>query len=203
MYLHRADRDSGIRYLADRFPGCFFEEPTLRRPLKHNIIDDLEKENVLDREKLVQVLDWYQSHFTYRRGLIAGAERVDLDGKKARTVTPKEQQRDGRDWIAARKKEQAAIATLDAPWPSVPISLPPPRETMNGHTTMTPKLPKPILNPSLTSLQSAIAIVGNLMSDKEYEALRPVLATAALREVIRTAEGLIGELHSDLPADHL
>lgn len=41
------------------------------------------------------------------------------------------------------------------------------------------------------------------MSDKEYEALRPVLAMAALREVIRTAEGLIGELHSDLPADHL
>jgi ProP effector len=92
MYLHRTDRDAGVKYLADRFPGCFFEEPALRRPLKRDIIDDLEKENVLDREKLVQVLDWYQSHFVYRRSLIAGAERVDLAGKKTGTATPKEQQ---------------------------------------------------------------------------------------------------------------
>jgi sRNA-binding protein len=40
MYLHQQDRDTVIKYLADRFPSCFFENPELRRPLKLDIIDD-------------------------------------------------------------------------------------------------------------------------------------------------------------------
>jgi ProP effector len=91
VYYHRHERDEAIGYLAAKFPKCFFENPAHRRPLKHSIVLDLEKESGLDREKLVQVLDWYESHFVYRRGMIAGAERVDLDGKKAGTVTPAEQ----------------------------------------------------------------------------------------------------------------
>jgi sRNA-binding protein len=50
VYYHRRERDDAIGYLASKFPKCFFEDPTHRRPLKHNIILDLEKENVLDRE---------------------------------------------------------------------------------------------------------------------------------------------------------
>ena len=92
MYYHKDEREEFIRYLADKFPKCFFDEPSHRRPLKHNILDDLDKQKVLDREKLTQALDWYQNHFVYRYGLIAGAERVDLEGGKAGTVTPLEQQ---------------------------------------------------------------------------------------------------------------
>ena len=87
-YYHRTDRDEGIRYLAEKYPACFAEDPGRRRPLKHNIILDLEKERVLNHEALVQILDWYQSHFVYRHGIIAGADRIDLNGRKVGTVTP-------------------------------------------------------------------------------------------------------------------
>jgi sRNA-binding protein len=81
-----------IRYLAEQFPKCFFEDPAQRRPLKRDIIDDLEKRKVLNSEKLLCALDWYKNHFTYRYTIIAGAERVDLDGQRAGTVTVREQQ---------------------------------------------------------------------------------------------------------------
>jgi hypothetical protein len=63
-----------------------------------------------------------------------------------------------------------------------------------------PPAPPPSgLHPAVTAMQSGLAIVSDLMSNKQYEALRPVLATAALREVIASAEKLIGELKA--PAD--
>ena len=104
MYYHRDERDAGIKFLAEKYPKCFFEEPKLRRPLKKNIIDDLDREKVLNHEALTQVIGWYQNHYAYRYGLIAGAERIDLSGKKVGTVTPTEQE-EARAWIAARKRQ--------------------------------------------------------------------------------------------------
>lgn len=113
MYYHQHQRDEFVRYLAEMFPKCFFEEPDHRRPLKHNIIDDLEARKVLDRDKLLQTLDWYTGHFTYSRILIAGAERVDLDGTKAGVVTMKEQQ-DARTDPRSAKTKQRTILTRSA-----------------------------------------------------------------------------------------
>jgi ProP effector len=104
VHYHRTERDEFIRYLAEQFPKCFFEDPAQRRPLKRDIIDDLEKRKVLNSEKLLCALDWYKNHFTYRYTIIAGAERVDLDGQRAGTVTVREQQ-EAYAWIAARKRE--------------------------------------------------------------------------------------------------
>jgi hypothetical protein len=44
MYYHKDDPVEFIRYLAEKFPRCFFSEPSHRRPLKRNIIDDLNGE---------------------------------------------------------------------------------------------------------------------------------------------------------------
>ena len=104
MHYHRNERDEFVRYLAEQFPKCFFEDPTHRRPLKRNIIDDLEERKALSRDKLLCALDWYEGHFTYRYTFIAGAERVDIDGRPAGKVTPKEQQ-ENRAWVGARKRE--------------------------------------------------------------------------------------------------
>jgi sRNA-binding protein len=125
MYYHQHQRDEFVRYLAEMFPKCFFEEPDHGRPLKHNIIDDLEARKVLDRDKLLQTLDWYTGHFTYSRILIAGAERVDLDGTKAGVVTMKEQQ-DARTDLAARKrnKEQYLRDQRQMQAPPLVVTLP-------------------------------------------------------------------------------
>lgn len=67
MHYHRDEREAFVRHLADRFPKCFFENPELRRPLKRNILTDLEKLKVLDHDKLDQALSWYTNHFAYAR----------------------------------------------------------------------------------------------------------------------------------------
>jgi hypothetical protein len=55
-------------------------------------------------------------------------------------------------------------------------------------------MPPPNLHPSLATLQSTLTIVSGLLTEKQYEPLRPVLAAVALKEIIRDAEQLIGEL---------
>jgi sRNA-binding protein len=178
MHYHKEDRELFIQHLADRFPKCFFADPSLRRPLKHNIIIDLENQNVLDNGKLSQTLDWYMSHFAYRHSLIAGTERINLDGKKAGTVTPQEQM-EAKAWIATRKRELALrqqeiqqMATTTKSAPAKPVAKP--------HATVS----NGSLHPSLSELRSAITIVNDLMTGEQYAPLRPVLAVAALREMI-------------------
>jgi sRNA-binding protein len=192
MYLHQQDRDTVIGYLADRFPSCFFENPELRRPLKHDIIDDLEKERVLERNKLAQALDWYQNHFAYRRAVVAGAERVGLSGQRAGIVTPQEQQ-ENRRWIAERKKEMAEQKAIRESAEPPRVVVKPPVTKEPGHeAVMTNKIPPPPnLHPSLAGLQEALVVVNGLLTDRQFESMRPILATAALKEVISDAEALI------------
>jgi hypothetical protein len=106
-------------------------------------------------------------------------------------VTVREQQ-EARAWIAARKrelKEQLMITPPAVPlWAAGKEEEEPTMNGANGHAAL------PSLHPSLAELQSAIVIVSELLTEKQYEPLRPVLATAALREIMRSAEKLIGEL---------
>jgi sRNA-binding protein len=191
MYYHKDEREEFIQYLADKFPKCFFDEPSHRRPLK---------QKVLDREKLTQALDWYQNHFVYRYGLIAGAEKIDLDGKKAGVVTEAEQ-RAARAWVAARKrelKEQQKIAAK----PAVPATAGKGHE-MNGAVmpkiaATAPNRPHPNhLHHSLSEMQVAVGIVSSILTDQQYEPLRSALAAAALKEIIGKAEKLISSLQSE------
>jgi hypothetical protein len=186
MHYHRADRDEFVGYLVEKFPKCFFDDPPQRRPLKHTIIDDLEKENVLDREKLAQAIHWYQSHFSYQYALVAGNARVDLDGNKAGTVTPLEQSEALRS-IAERKREMNERRAA----PSVTVV-----NKVNGHVITKASAP-PSLHPLLADMQSAIGIVNNILSDSTYKALRPALTAAALKEIIACAEKLALEINQE------
>jgi sRNA-binding protein len=156
--MHRDERDARIKYLADKYPKCFFEDPHQRRPLKHNIIEDLEKENVLNHEALVQVLDWYKNHFAYRYAIIAGADRIDLDGNKAGTVTPREQA-EAREWVVARKKQLNELRAI------APVTLVThvtgARNTMAMKSTTTAAAAgagAPIKHPQLAEIQAAITL---------------------------------------------
>jgi sRNA-binding protein len=196
MYWHKDQRDAGIKHLAEKYPKCFSENPSMRRPLKKNIIDDLDREKTLDHEALVQVLDWYCGHFIYRRGLIAGAKRIDLNGKEVGTVTPAEQE-EARAWIAARKREQAEVATARAEQQAKE------RQLIKGNNPMISKAATaavtaaPTLHPSLGELQAAIDIVNGFLTEAQYETMRPALTTTALRSLIGKAEELIESLEDD------
>lgn len=191
MHYHREERDEFVRYLAEQFPECFFEDPAHRRPLKKNIIDDLEERKILNREKLLCTLSWYEGHFTYCYTFIAGAERVGLSGEKAGTVTEKEAL-ERRAWMLARKrelKEQQMILPPAVPLPAAgkgKAEIP-----MNGTNGLAVL---PDLHPSLADLQSAITIVSGFLTEERYAPLRPVLATTVLKEIVAQAEKLIGEL---------
>jgi sRNA-binding protein len=142
---------------------------------------------VLDREKLAQALDWYKSHFSYEYALIAGSERVDLNGKKAGTVTPAEQ-REARARVAAQKRELRERQQIPPP-PTVSANT----AKING--AVVTKAVSPSLHPLLADMQSAIGIVSSILTDKQYEALRPALAAAALKEIIDRAERLSHEVN--------
>jgi ProP effector len=190
-HYHRDERDEFIRYLAEQFPKCFFEEPTYRRPLKKNIIDDLEKRKVLNREKLLCTLSWYEGHFTYCYTVIHGAQRVDLDGQPAGIVTLKEQQ-EKRAYVTARRRELKEQRMVLPPAVPLPTASKEREETAmnnaNGHSA------PPDLHPALADLQSAITVVSSFLTEERYASLRPVLATTVLKEIVAKAETLIGEL---------
>jgi len=195
MYYHREDREQFIAYLAEKFPKCFFTDPHQRRPLKHNIAVDLERERVLDADKISQTLDWYQNHYSYRYSLVAGVQRIDLDGDKAGTVTPQEQA-DALAWVAARKREiaernkqQTLIVVTKANGVNGRVA------PSNGAMIAAPTDGVASAEPtSMTELRAAVKIINCILTEEEYAALRPVLATVALRELAAAAGRLIGSL---------
>jgi sRNA-binding protein len=86
------DNNQFILMLVDHYPKCFFEEGRLRRPLKQDIIIDIKKDTSFDvtPEKITAAVQWYQSHIGYDYNTIAGAKRIDLQGRDAGTVTEQE-----------------------------------------------------------------------------------------------------------------
>jgi ProP effector len=104
----RQESEDVIRMLADRYPKCFFQEGKLRRPLKLDIISDLQNEKAfLDHELIAAGIEWYQSHLAYLHSLQAGARRLDLNGQEVSTVTTQEH-------IAAKAKIKLAHEKLNA-----------------------------------------------------------------------------------------
>src|SRR5262249_60370891 len=96
--FERREVEYGVHVLVEKYPQCFFDNPRQRRPLKKNIVADLEKDGCpLAPELISASVDWYQSHFGYLYALETGSKRIDLNGEEVGTVTAQEQ-------MAARKK---------------------------------------------------------------------------------------------------
>ncbi len=82
--------EEAIAYLVATYPKTFFQLSHQKRPLKKNIISDLEKDGVLDDDKRTAAVSFYMRDWNYEDCLQAGAKRVDLDGKEVGTVTEQE-----------------------------------------------------------------------------------------------------------------
>jgi len=88
---NRYETEAAIRILCEAYPNCFFEDPHLRRPLDNCIISDLEKDGALeDYDLLVHAVKFYQNNFGYRYKILAGAGKINLDGKEVGIVTESE-----------------------------------------------------------------------------------------------------------------
>jgi ProP effector len=77
-----------IARLAELFPACFFVNQRQRRPLKVDIhLDILAATTTFSPDELGDGLKFYVNAFGYLRAVKAGAERIDLDGNAAGSVT--------------------------------------------------------------------------------------------------------------------
>ena len=104
-----------IRVLAERFPACFAVDPSYRQPLKLGIHVDIlaQLSDTIAPRDLSAALRIYVSNSKYLKSLVAGADRVDLNGMPAGTVTAehadiaKAQYERRREKQKAKQKQQA------------------------------------------------------------------------------------------------
>jgi hypothetical protein len=181
-----------VRYLVGKYPACFFEEPEMRRPLKVDIVANLHKDGAGD-ETIAGAI-FYMNNFGYQRSLLAGAERVDLNGKRAGVVT-KQEQLNAEKWGRERKEEYArkngaaplsAVAVLQSLQTAGRIST-----DQLSKVTLPATLQK---SPVLTRLKTLLASTDNILIDTQDEALRSALASASLKLLIAEAQKVMASL---------
>jgi ProP effector len=121
-----------IGVLADGFPACFAVNPSYRQPLKLGIHVDIlaQLSDTIAPRDLSAALRIYVSNSKYLKALVAGADRVNLDGVPAGTVTAEhadiaKAQYEQRDKHKAKQKQQAPTNGAGEPHPQ-------PTETVSG-----------------------------------------------------------------------
>jgi sRNA-binding protein len=197
----RQESENAIRSLADRYPKCFFEDPKLRRPLKHDIIKDLQADGApLALVLLTAAIEWYQSHFAYLYSLQPGAKRIDLDGNEVGTVTELE-------WMVAERKikagrqKKSAIGTISTLYAAGRIS---DDQVQKLDAPMKPKTAETPIAPQLARLYEAIMAASRELTASSDSDLRFAMATAALGVVCKEAQRVIDSLIAEREAsgDH-
>jgi sRNA-binding protein len=196
----REESEAVIRLLAEKYPKCFFENPRIRRPLKPNILVDLERDGFpAAHDQITAALDWYRSHFGYLYALQAGAKRIDLDGKEVDTVTEVEQNaaqkkiQEGQKLVSERNEHNAAktLMALHAAG-----RIPDDQLRKLEAPSMTAKAKAPPTPPELMRLHEAVAAADAAWTGPGDAILRAALTSAALGIVIKEAQSVINSLAS-------
>jgi sRNA-binding protein len=195
----REESEHIIRMLVDKYPQTFFQEPRQRRPLKKDIVIDLQDDGfAVAPGPLKKAVDWYQSHFGYHYSLQAGSPRIDLNGKAVAKVTSQEAMK-AKDFIAERQRELSEISRN-------------PIETVTSFNRVvtrsedaTRKVPAPEVNtkPNLADtgdpllrLQEQLDAVRRVMTDTPNPTLRTAFAVAGLGVLAQEVEAIVKELQS-------
>jgi ProP effector len=82
--------EPAIAELAAAFPAAFTLDPTLVRPVKLGIKDDVYGQSAISRRRITAALRSYCNSAHYLRASTEGAVRIDLIGEPAGTVTATE-----------------------------------------------------------------------------------------------------------------
>ena len=114
-----------IGVLAERFPACLAVNPSYRRPLKLGIHVDIlaQLSDTIAPRDLSAALRIYVSNRKYLKALVAGADRVDLNGMPAGTVTA-EHADIAKDQYERRREKQKAKQKQLAVAPAKPAESP-------------------------------------------------------------------------------
>lgn len=190
--IPRAQIEDYIGYLCQRYPKCFFTNPHLKRPLKKDILDDLEKDGVLDDEKRTAAVAFYTRDWTYQSLLQAGTERIDLDGNRAGTVTQLEQHHAQKQ--VQQEKQQRREARINAASPIAVMS----KLHAGGQittdqlskVTLVPLKKPPPSVPAFGRLQKLMETL-NAAADTPDEELKQALVATTLQVLIGEAQQLI------------
>ena len=102
--------ETAIAELAAAFPAAFTLDPTLVRPVKLGIKDDIYAQSAVSRRRIAAALRSYCNSVDYLRASMEGAVRLDLTGKPAGTVTATEA-RHATERLAALAKVAAKRAS--------------------------------------------------------------------------------------------
>ncbi len=194
IILPREQIEELIQYLATTYPKAFFVQPHLKRPLKKNILLDLEQDRVLDDDRREAALNFYTRDWNYEQTLQAGAKRIDLNGKEVGTVTELEE-REARQRVLVQKRKireerklQGAIEVAAERIPTDSLSAP-------ARLPMAKAKPIPELNgPDLTRLRALWSNIETVLAQTEDARLRSALAVAALKVFVASATQLVETL---------
>jgi ProP effector len=104
-----------IGQMAERWPKCFAIFERRRKPLKLGIHNDIDV--AVTPEELGLALRLYVSNPRYLRSMRAGADRIDLDGNPAGTVTESEAAAAAHQLArrVARKARMVTVKTVTEP----------------------------------------------------------------------------------------
>ena len=194
----REDIETFIQHLAERYPACFFVNAAMKRPLKKNIILDLEKENALDAEQRQAAIGFYTRDWNYERTLQAGAERVDLNGKKVGTVTELEQMEAQQRVHAAKQARQQQVNSYADPHQVLRTlheegRIPDDQLRKLPAPPLAPLLAAPLklkFDPALERLQVLLTNTNDVLQ-KSDPLLRTAVLTAALKVLVVECEKVI------------
>jgi sRNA-binding protein len=196
-----------IQYLADKYPKAFFTQPALKRPLKRNIVDDLEKDGVLDADRRSAAFSFYTADWNYERALQVGAKRIDLNGKEVGTVTQLEQ-KEALDRVRIQKEARHEKNRLAGPIevvrklhangkiPTDQLSkITAPALERNVPMVKTKNHDAPQMNGAeLTQLRALWGSIDGLLDKAEDSQLQTALAVPALKLFVAEASKLIASI---------
>jgi sRNA-binding protein len=200
MIYAREHLEAVIQKLAETYPKCFFETPQQRRPLKKNIILDLQKDGFpVASELLSTSIEFYMKHFAYQYSLETGAKRIDLHGNEVGTVTALEHD-NAQKKIRTDKQKVAEKQLLNASKTTAALhsagritddqlrklDAAPMAKVLKPDTPAAPELA-----PQLTKLYAALAAANTALSSSSDAELRKVMANAALGVLVREAQRMI------------
>jgi sRNA-binding protein len=193
MLLHRTllprwEIEDLIKELSFSYPKCFFTDPYQKRPLKKNIILDLQNDSMkerLDDERLNSVLAFYMRDWNYEYKLLAGAKRIDLDGNEVGTVTETEA-REARERVRVARAERKAREEMAVKQQEKNIRV----VTLPSQPAVPPPVPTPVPTTTPEPMARLSKLMGNIERINTGTAdpvLRDALTVAALQVLITEA----------------